>query len=44
MKIPKIGVCIGLTALGFQTTVLYPWHNKIDNRLAKIEEILKNKQ
>jgi hypothetical protein len=35
--LPFINLAVTTTALTFQTTVLYPWHNKLSKQLEKIE-------
>ena len=34
--LPAINFCISLTALGFQTCILYPWHNNLDKKFDKL--------
>lgn len=37
--LPAISFIIGLTALTFQTTVLYPWHNDLDREFRELKEL-----
>lgn len=34
--LPVINFCISFTALGFQTCILYPWHNNLDKKFDKL--------
>jgi hypothetical protein len=36
--LPLINLIIGTTALGFQTQVLYPWHNDLDKKFDSLEK------
>ncbi len=36
--IPKISLFVGACALTFQATVLYPWHNKIDQDIRDLQK------
>jgi len=35
--LPVLNFCISSTALLFQTTVLYPWHNEISKQINNLE-------
>jgi hypothetical protein len=35
--LPIISFVVGSSALLFQTTVLYPWHNELDNDLKRLK-------
>lgn len=37
--LPAISFVIGVAALTFQTTVLYPWHNDLDKRFQELKEL-----
>ncbi len=45
-NVPKINLIFASSALFFQTTVLYPWHNKLSSELQdinkKIDDIKKS--
>ncbi len=34
--VPILNLLVGSTALTFQVTVLYPWHNSLDKKLDKL--------
>ncbi|KAF1351433.1 hypothetical protein BDV97DRAFT_351813 [Delphinella strobiligena] len=34
--LPSINFAIAITALGFQTSVLYPWHHELDAEFKKL--------
>lgn len=36
-NIPFYGAVVGLTALSFQISVLYPWHHELSDQFAAIE-------
>ena len=38
LPIPRINLFIASTALMFQTTVLFPWHNDISSQINKLQE------
>ncbi len=35
--LPKINFVIALTALTFQTTMLYPWHHELDREFKQLK-------
>ena len=35
--VPVVSVLIGLTALGFQVFVLFPWHVQLSNEFAELQ-------
>ena len=37
--LPIISFIVGTTALTFQITVLYPWHNELDKDFHKLEKL-----
>jgi len=37
--LPVISFVVGSSALIFQTTVLYPWHNELDAEFKRIKEV-----
>jgi BMFP domain-containing protein YqiC len=39
--LPIISFTIGTTALIFQTTVLYPWHNELDKDFHELKSLKK---
>jgi formate-dependent nitrite reductase membrane component NrfD len=39
--LPFIAFCIGLTALCFQITVLYPWHNDLSVKLDELAKMVR---
>ncbi|KAI0337552.1 hypothetical protein BDW22DRAFT_866971 [Trametopsis cervina] len=38
MLLPYFNFAIATVALGFQTTMLYPWHHQLDNEFKKLKE------
>jgi hypothetical protein len=36
--LPAVNFAIGTTALVFQMTVLYPWHNQLDKDFKELEQ------
>jgi len=40
-KLPVINFCISSSGLLFQLSVLYPWHNNLDNKFKKLEDCIK---
>lgn len=41
--LPRFSALVGLTALLFQTTILYPWHRKLSLEFAKLSLEVLNK-
>jgi len=37
--LPITSFVVGSTALLFQTTVLYPWHNELDTEFKRLKEL-----
>lgn len=37
--LPIISFSIGIAALSFQTLVLYPWHNQLDDEFKSLKEL-----
>jgi len=37
--LPAASLVVGCSALLFQTTVLYPWHHKLEEEFARIEKL-----
>lgn len=37
--LPAISFVVGVAALAFQTTVLYPWHNDLDRRFQELKQL-----
>ena len=41
--LPRFSALVGLTALLFQTTILYPWHRELSLEFAKLSLEVLNK-
>lgn len=41
--LPRFSALVGLTALLFQTTILYPWHRELSQEFAKLSMEVLNK-
>ena len=41
-NLPILNFCVAFSGLLFQTSVLYPWHNKLDDKFKKLENIVQN--
>ena len=41
--LPRFAALVGLTALLFQTTILYPWHRELSLEFAKLSLEVLNK-
>ena len=39
-RLPLINFAVGVSAFTFQLTVLYPWHNRLDNQFNNLKMIL----
>ncbi len=39
--LPIISFIIGVSALSFQTLVLYPWHNDLDEEFKEVKKLKK---
>jgi hypothetical protein len=39
--VPLINLFVASTALTFQVTVLYPWHNNLEKKFNKLEQKIK---
>jgi hypothetical protein len=37
--LPIISFVIGVSALSFQTLVLYPWHNQLDDEFKSLKQL-----
>lgn len=36
--LPVVSFVVGISALAFQTIVLYPWHNELDAELKRLKQ------